>query len=164
MTSCAPTRPRSITSARVRPDEAEAKRRARPRGASASDPAQAVLPARELSGGQKARLALLLPRRSTRRSYSFSTSRRTISTSKSREALVEALTEYSGAVVLVSHDMHLLSLVADRPLARRGGPRDPLRRRPRRLPPEAPVRTRRRSRRRRRQRRNRSRNPPISPI
>jgi ATP-binding cassette subfamily F protein 3 len=27
---------------------------------------------------------------------------------------VEALTAYSGAVVLVSHDMHLLSLVADR--------------------------------------------------
>ena len=30
------------------------------------------------------------------------------------EALVEALTAYSGAVILVSHDMHLLSLVADR--------------------------------------------------
>ena len=33
---------------------------------------------------------------------------------ESREALVEALTGYAGAVVLVSHDMHLLSLVADR--------------------------------------------------
>ena len=33
---------------------------------------------------------------------------------ESREALVRALTTYSGAVVLVSHDMHLLSLVADR--------------------------------------------------
>jgi ATP-binding cassette subfamily F protein 3 len=33
---------------------------------------------------------------------------------ESREALVEALTAYSGAVVIVSHDMHLLSLVADR--------------------------------------------------
>ena len=33
---------------------------------------------------------------------------------ESREALVEALTAYSGAVVLVSHDMHLLGLVADR--------------------------------------------------
>ena len=29
---------------------------------------------------------------------------------ESREALVEALTAYSGAVILVSHDMHLLSL------------------------------------------------------
>jgi len=33
---------------------------------------------------------------------------------ESREALVEALTRYSGAVILVSHDMHLLSMVADR--------------------------------------------------
>jgi ATP-binding cassette, subfamily F, member 3 len=33
---------------------------------------------------------------------------------ESREALVNALTDYSGAVILVSHDMHLLSLVADR--------------------------------------------------
>jgi len=33
---------------------------------------------------------------------------------ESREALVDALTAYSGAVILVSHDMHLLGLVADR--------------------------------------------------
>jgi len=33
---------------------------------------------------------------------------------ESREALVEALSAYSGAVILVSHDMHLLGLVADR--------------------------------------------------
>ena len=33
---------------------------------------------------------------------------------ESREALVEALTAYPGAVILVSHDMHLLSLVAER--------------------------------------------------
>jgi ATP-binding cassette, subfamily F, member 3 len=32
---------------------------------------------------------------------------------ESREALIEALTAYSGAVILVSHDMHLLSHVAD---------------------------------------------------
>jgi len=32
---------------------------------------------------------------------------------ESREALVEALTAYTGAVILVSHDMHLLGLVAD---------------------------------------------------
>jgi ATP-binding cassette, subfamily F, member 3 len=40
---------------------------------------------------------------------------------ESREALVEALTEYAGAVVLVSHDMHLLSLVADRLWLVKGG-------------------------------------------
>ena len=33
---------------------------------------------------------------------------------ESREALTEALNDYTGAVVLVSHDMHLLGLVADR--------------------------------------------------
>ncbi|MEM9263866.1 MAG: ABC transporter ATP-binding protein, partial [Pseudomonadota bacterium] len=33
---------------------------------------------------------------------------------ESREGLIEALTAYTGAVVLVSHDMHLLSHVADR--------------------------------------------------
>ena len=40
---------------------------------------------------------------------------------ESREALVEALTAYSGDVVLVSHDMHLLSLVADRLWLVKGG-------------------------------------------
>jgi ATP-binding cassette, subfamily F, member 3 len=40
---------------------------------------------------------------------------------ESREALVEALTQYSGAVVLVSHDMHLLGLVADRLWLVKGG-------------------------------------------
>ncbi|MAP45699.1 MAG: glycosyl transferase family 1, partial [Sphingobium sp.] len=32
----------------------------------------------------------------------------------SREALVQALNEYSGAVVIVSHDRHMIELVADR--------------------------------------------------
>src|SRR5262249_10260975 len=33
---------------------------------------------------------------------------------EAREALVEAINEFAGAVVLVSHDWHLLSLTADR--------------------------------------------------
>ena len=33
---------------------------------------------------------------------------------ESREALVEALTKYSGAIIIISHDIHLLSLVVDR--------------------------------------------------
>ena len=40
---------------------------------------------------------------------------------ESREALVDALIDYSGAVVLVSHDMHLLSLAADRLWLVKGG-------------------------------------------
>jgi ATP-binding cassette subfamily F protein 3 len=40
---------------------------------------------------------------------------------ESREALVDALTEYPGAVILVSHDMHLLGLVADRLWLVKGG-------------------------------------------
>jgi ATP-binding cassette subfamily F protein 3 len=44
---------------------------------------------------------------------------------ESREALVEALTAYSGAVVLVSHDMHLLGLVADRLWLVKGGAVEP---------------------------------------
>jgi ATP-binding cassette, subfamily F, member 3 len=38
---------------------------------------------------------------------------------------VQALTEYSGAVVLVSHDMHLLGLVADRLWLVKGGAVEP---------------------------------------
>ena len=33
---------------------------------------------------------------------------------ESREALIEALTKFPGAVILVSHDFHLLSLVSDK--------------------------------------------------
>ena len=44
---------------------------------------------------------------------------------ESREALVEALTAYSGAVILVSHDMHLLGLVADRLWLVKGGRVEP---------------------------------------
>ena len=40
---------------------------------------------------------------------------------ESREALVEALAAYNGAVILVSHDMHLLSMVADRLWLVKGG-------------------------------------------
>ena len=66
-----------------------------------------------LSGGQKARLSLLLATLDSPHLLILDEPTNHLDI-ESREALVEALTAYTGAVILVSHDMHLLSLVADR--------------------------------------------------
>ncbi len=67
----------------------------------------------QLSGGQKARLSLLLAVLDAPHMLILDEPTNHLDI-ESREALVEALAAYDGAVILVSHDMHLLNMVADR--------------------------------------------------
>jgi ATP-binding cassette, subfamily F, member 3 len=97
---------------RMRPEETPAKHRARLAGFGIGA-AQADTVAGRLSGGQKARLSLLLATLDAPHLLILDEPTNHLDM-ESREALVEALTAYSGAVVIVSHDMHLLSLVVDR--------------------------------------------------
>ena len=76
-------------------------------------PDQAETVVGRLSGGQKARLSLLLATLDAPHMLILDEPTNHLDI-ESREALVEALTAYTGAVILVSHDMHLLSMVADR--------------------------------------------------
>ncbi len=104
---------------RVRPGEHQSKLRARLAGFGlGADQAETVVG--QLSGGQKARLSLLLATIDAPHMLILDEPTNHLDI-ESREALVEALTAYSGAVILVSHDMHLLSLVADRLWLVKGG-------------------------------------------
>ncbi|MEM8654569.1 MAG: ABC-F family ATP-binding cassette domain-containing protein [Pseudomonadota bacterium] len=97
---------------RERPTESPARWRARLSGFGLmADQADTVVG--KLSGGQKARLSLLLATLDAPHMLILDEPTNHLDI-ESREALVEALTNYTGAVILVSHDMHLLELVADR--------------------------------------------------
>jgi ATP-binding cassette subfamily F protein 3 len=104
---------------RQRPDEGQPRLRARLAGFGLGAD-QAETPVGQLSGGQKARLSLLLATLDAPHLLILDEPTNHLDI-ESREALVEALTAYTGAVILVSHDMHLLSLVADRLWLVKGG-------------------------------------------
>jgi len=66
-----------------------------------------------LSGGERARLALALITRDAPHLLILDEPTNHLDVD-AREALVQALNSYSGAVVIVSHDRHMIGLVADR--------------------------------------------------
>ena len=70
-------------------------------------------PVERLSGGQKARLALLIAALDKPHLLILDEPTNHLDI-ESREALIQALTVYEGAVILVSHDAHLVDCVADR--------------------------------------------------
>jgi ATP-binding cassette, subfamily F, member 3 len=75
--------------------------------------AKATTQVGKLSGGERARLALALITREAPHLLILDEPTNHLDVD-AREALVQALNEYDGAVVLVSHDRHMLELTADR--------------------------------------------------
>lgn len=76
-------------------------------------PEQAETLVGSLSGGQKARLSMLLATLDAPHLVILDEPTNHLDI-ESREALVRALMDYDGAVILVSHDPHLVGMVADR--------------------------------------------------
>lgn len=73
-----------------------------------------------LSGGERARLALALVTRDAPHMLILDEPTNHLDVD-AREALVQALNDYDGAVVVVSHDRHMLALTADRLVLVDGG-------------------------------------------
>jgi ATP-binding cassette subfamily F protein 3 len=94
------------------PDTPEAKVRARA-GALGFVRAKMDTPARDLSGGEKARLLLGLATFGGANLLILDEPTNHLDID-SREALVQGLSEFSGAVILISHDRHLIEASVDR--------------------------------------------------
>jgi ATP-binding cassette subfamily F protein 3 len=81
---------------------------------------KAMVKVKALSGGERARLSLALITRDAPHILILDEPTNHLDVD-AREALVEALAEFGGAVVMVSHDRHLLGLTADRLVLVDGG-------------------------------------------
>jgi ATP-binding cassette subfamily F protein 3 len=81
---------------------------------------KANLKVRQLSGGERARLSLALITRDAPHILILDEPTNHLDVD-AREALVQALTDFGGAVLVVSHDRHLLALTADRLVLVDGG-------------------------------------------
>jgi ATP-binding cassette subfamily F protein 3 len=85
---------------------------------------KATIPVQQLSGGERARLSLALITREAPHILILDEPTNHLDV-EARDALVEALAGFGGAVVVVSHDRHLLGLIADRLLLVDDGTAEP---------------------------------------
>jgi ATP-binding cassette subfamily F protein 3 len=81
---------------------------------------KANLAVRQLSGGERARLSLALITRDAPHILILDEPTNHLDVD-AREALVRALNDYEGAVILITHDRHLIDACADRLWIVRGG-------------------------------------------
>ncbi|WP_288486377.1 ABC-F family ATP-binding cassette domain-containing protein [uncultured Novosphingobium sp.] len=81
---------------------------------------RALTPVSKLSGGERARLALALVTRDAPHLLILDEPTNHLDVD-AREALVQALNAYEGAVILISHDRHMVELTADRLVLVDGG-------------------------------------------